>query len=191
MAQDETLDPVLLSVLQGRLEQIADEMDATRLTDAAMSSITAVPEAVTIAIHEVEPAGYMRGRQSKIPGPAATPPAQLACDYLDAMEERTIDRAREFLTDEFQMTVPGGHIFTDLEEFVEWSRPRYRSIKKSYDAIDEAFGEHGTIVFCSGTLSGERNCGEKFSGIRFIDRFEFIGEKIRRQQIWNDMAVSP
>ena len=39
-----------------------------RLTDAAMATIQAPAEAVTVAIHEVAAAGYMRGRGSQDAG---------------------------------------------------------------------------------------------------------------------------
>ena len=49
-------------------------------------------------------------------------------------------------------------------------------------------GADGGIVYCYGTLSGEWPDGEAFSGIRFIDRFEFAGDLIARQMVWNDLA---
>ena len=44
------------------------------------------------------------------------------------------------------------------------------------------------LVYCFGTLSGEWLDGTSFEGIRFIDRFEVVGDKISRQDVWNDMG---
>ncbi|EDZ42034.1 4-oxalocrotonate tautomerase [Rhodobacteraceae bacterium HTCC2083] len=44
------------------------------------------------------------------------------------------------------------------------------------------------IVYCRGTLSGEWPDGTTFTGIRFIDRFEVVGDKLTQQDVWNDIA---
>ncbi|MGB1034547.1 MAG: 4-oxalocrotonate tautomerase, partial [Primorskyibacter sp.] len=43
-------------------------------------------------------------------------------------------------------------------------------------------------VYCRGTLSGEWPDGTAFDAIRFIDRFEIVGDKITKQDVWNDIA---
>ena len=60
---------------------------------------------------------------------------------------------------------------------------------KSYEGIDamQSAGDE-TIVYCRGKLSGEWSDGQAFSDIRFIDRFELVGGKITRQDVWNDIA---
>jgi len=47
-------------------------------------------------------------------------------------------------------------------------------------------------VYCTGTLEGVWLDGRAFSGVRFIDRFEVAEGRIRRQDVWNDLAeVAP
>lgn len=108
--------------------------------------------------------------------------------YLDAMEARDLDLARTYLGADFAMTFPGGVTFKRPEELVEWSRDRYRSVRKVYDLIDETQGEAGPVVYCSGRLQGEWPDGSSFSDIRFIDRFELRDGKIVDQQVWNDLS---
>jgi len=45
-----------------------------------------------------------------------------------------------------------------------------------------------SVVYCRGTLQGQYHDESRFEGIRFIDRFEVIGGKIIKQDVWNDMA---
>ena len=159
-----------------------------RLTDAVMGCIAAPPDGVTILLNEVPPANYMRGRQSRVPGPPSPGPVACVRAYLDAMERRELDTARSFLAPEFEMTFPGGVVFTRPEEVVSWGRERYRSIRKTYEAWDESFNAEGWVVSCQGTLSGEWPDGTPFAGIRFVDRFQGKGSLLHRQQVWNDLA---
>ena len=87
------------------------------------------------------------------------------------------------------MTFPGGVVFRTLEELREWSKPRYRLVRKTYERIDEAVaGPDGVVVYCFGTLSGEWPDGTSFSGIRFIDRITVAGGKLVDELVWNDLA---
>ena len=76
-----------------------------------------------------------------------------------------------------------------LDELVERSRGRYRSVAKDFERVDESWTEAGAVVYCSGRLHGTWNDGSSFSGIRFIDRFEIEDGLIRRQDVWNDMGL--
>ncbi len=105
-------------------------------------------------------------------------------DYLQAMEARDLDRARGHLAPGFVMTFPGGVRMESLEALIEWSRPRYRFVTKSYERFDAL----GGVVYCFGTLAGEWPDGTAFAGIRFIDRFALEGGRILRQDVWNDMG---
>ena len=163
---------------------------ATRLTDAVRATIDAPLDGITVAIEEVRPASYMRGRVSRTPGAPLPSPADTVRAFLAAMEARDLDRARGFLADGFSMTFPGGRLFATLEELVSFGRQRYRFVKKTYTAFDECFGDAGIIVYCFGTLRGEWPDGTPFSGIRFIDRFEVDGGKLTGQLVWNDLAES-
>ena len=87
------------------------------------------------------------------------------------------------------MHFPGAAPMTHLQELIDWARPRYRFVTKTYEGFDamQAAGD-AAIVYCRGTLSGEWPDGTAFEGIRFIDRFEVVGGKITRQDVWNDIA---
>ncbi|WP_370301221.1 hypothetical protein [Pseudooceanicola sp.] len=77
---------------------------------------------------------------------------------------------------------------TALDELIDWARPRYRFVKKSYDGHDAMSDGGNAVVYCRGTLSGEWPDGTAFSGIRFIDRCEVTDGKITLQEVWNDIA---
>lgn len=158
------------------------------LTDAVRFVVPAAPEAVTVMIHEVPADQYFRGRETRAPAPALPDPAAVVRDYLDAMERRDLDAAKAMLGDGFRMQFPGADPMTRLEELIEWSRPRYRFVTKTYDRFDAMPGDGAAIVYCFGTLSGEWLDGTAFSDIRFIDRFEVERGRITRQDVWNDMA---
>ena len=109
--------------------------------------------------------------------------------YLAAMEARDLDAARAMLGAGFAMVFPGAAPMTTLDQLINWAKPRYDFITKTYDGFDVLPGENGTaIVYCRGTLSGEWPDGTAFSDIRFIDRFELAAGKIIRQDVWNDIA---
>ncbi len=108
--------------------------------------------------------------------------------FLDAMQRRDLDAARNYLSPEFEMTFPGDARFTELEELVVWGRQRYLAIGKSYDRFDEAHSGTDAIVYCFGTLQGKLLDGSDFRGIRFIDRFTVRDNKLQDQQVWNDLG---
>jgi len=108
--------------------------------------------------------------------------------FLSTMESRDLERARHYLSPEFQMTFPGNACFSELEELVAWGKSRYRAIAKSYTRFDEIGDGEDAIVYCFGRLSGVLPDGTNFDGIRFIDRFTVRDGKLLDQQVWNDMA---
>lgn len=163
---------------------------AKALTNTVRAIVAAPLDGITVTIEELKPANYMRGGEARTPGRALTDPASLIREFLTAMEARDLAKAKAFLTPDFKMTFPGAVEFTTLEELIEWAKPRYRFVRKSYERFDTSAGEDGAVVFCSGTLSGEWPDGTAFSGIRFIDRFELSGNLISRQMVWNDLAES-
>ena len=161
-----------------------------RLTDAAMATIDAPAEAVTVFINEGAPAGYMRGRAPKTPGPAPTPPAELCLEFLAALEARELDCARGLTGQGFRMAFPGPVVFDDFAALLDWAAPRYRRIAKAIERVEESPLGETVAVYVSGTLHGERPDGTAFEGIRFIDRFEVRAGKIVSQDVWNDLAES-
>lgn len=161
----------------------------TALTNAVRFVVPAPPEAVTVMIHEMDAASYMRGGVAKTPAPAQPSPSQIVQDYLSAMEARDLGRAKGFLGDGFQMVFPGTDPMTTLDELIAWSQPRYNFVKKTYEGYDEMQSTStAAVVYCRGTLYGEWPDGTPFDGIRFIDRFEVTNGKITRQDVWNDIA---
>lgn len=174
---------VTLQLLQGYDAAVRERLGSV-VTEAVRGIIPAAPEAVTVIVQEISPENYMRGGTSRSEAPALPDPALVVRTFLEAMEARDLERARAFLGDDFAMTFPGGVRLHRLEDLVEWSRPRYRFVRKSYERFDVL----GRVAYCFGTLAGEWNDGTAFEGIRFIDRFELEGGLIVRQDVWNDMG---
>ena len=104
------------------------------------------------------------------------------------MEKRDLIKAKSFLAEGFQMEFPGGEIFTDLSELVDWGKKRYKSVTKDYEHFDELYIDNIKIVYCYGFLSGNWLNGSSFSGIRFIDRFMIKDDQIFDQKVWNDLS---
>lgn len=115
-------------------------------------------------------------------------PQQIVRDYLQAMEQRELERAKSYLASGFEMTFPGPVTFSQPEELAAWASDRYQSVAKTYEGFDECAGETETVVYCRGTLQGVWLDGSPFSGIRFIDRFTIAGGLITSQDVWNDMG---
>ena len=158
------------------------------LTDAVQMVVPASPDAITVILHEMPQAHYMRGGTHRTGAPALPDPCGIVRDYLAAMEARDLDRARAMLGDGFVMNFPGAFGLRTLEDLIAWSKPRYRFVKKTYDGFDASQGDGCAIVYVRGTLYGEWPDGTPFDSIRYIDRFEVTAGKITRQDVWNDIA---
>ncbi|MCA0873895.1 tautomerase family protein [Seohaeicola saemankumensis] len=179
---------VELHVLEGYSSEEKQRLGQS-ITDAVRFVVPAAADLVTVMIHDMPADNYYRGRLQRSPAPARPDPVQIVKDYLAAMEARELDAARVMLCDGFAMTFPGTTPMHTLEELIEWSRPRYKYVTKTYEGFDalQSAGDEA-IVYCRGTLKGEYHDGSTFDGIRFIDRFEIIDGKITKQDVWNDMA---
>ncbi|MEM9059112.1 MAG: tautomerase family protein [Pseudomonadota bacterium] len=180
--------PVINVTLIAGYDDATRQRLCERLTDAAMATISAPAEAVTVFITEVQPTSYMRGREAKVPAPPPAPPGELCLDFLDALGAREIDRAEALIGDGFEMIFPGPVRFTGFSELMAWAAPRYRTIGKKIARVDEAPLGETVAVYVTGTLIGEKPDGTPFEDIRFIDRFEVRAGKIIRQEVWNDLA---
>lgn len=180
---------VKLTLIEGYDDPTRQQL-ATNLTDAVLAAIAAPPEGVTVAIEEVKPTSYMRGRVQRTPGRPLPPPAGIDRAFLAAMEARDLGAAKAYLAEGFRMTFPGGVTFATPEELVAWSRSRYRFVRKTYEAFDQCFGEAGATVYCFGTLSGAWPDGTPFEGVRFIDRFTLVNGSIVDQKVWNDLDAA-
>ncbi len=163
---------------------------ASRLAVAAQSVIAAPAAGTIVFVNHAST--YRRDGRFPAGGAPHRPVAgELALAFLAAMEARDLAAARRFLAADFVMCFPGGPDMSRLEELVERSRGRYRSVAKKLERVDESWTEAGAVVYCSGRLHGTWNDGSSFSGIRFIDRFEIEDGLIRRQDVWNDMGLQP
>ena len=163
---------------------------AERVTDAASSTIGAHPDQVIVTIKEVLAANYMRGRVNRKPAAAPTEPEVIVREYLSAMEKRDLEKAKQYLANDFTMIFPGGASFKKIEDLISWSSKRYKHVKKSFENFDTSFKGLNATVFCNGYLEGTWLSGETFSQIRFIDRFSISDMKITSQSVWNDMGES-
>ena len=114
--------------------------------------------------------------------------SQIVCEFLRALEERDLEKAKSYVSSEFSMIFPGGVCFKVFEELMEWSKPRYQNVKKKFECFDEISSVESTIVYCQGTLSGRWPGGNEFDDIRFVDRFIIENSKIVKQEVWNDLA---
>ena len=108
--------------------------------------------------------------------------------FLDAMESRAFNVAHNYVSEDFKMLFPGGKIFFKIEEMIEWGKTRYKRINKTYEMFVSAEHKETTIVYCNGMLSGEWLDGLEFNNIRYIDKFTFDNNKIRIQEVWNDLG---
>jgi len=158
------------------------------LTDAVRFVVPAPDEAITVMLRECPSENYARGGRYREPAPALPDPRGLVMSYLKAMEERDLDQAAAMLGEGFEMVFPGTEPMTSLTDLFEWSKDRYRSVRKTYEAVEAFQGEGVAVVYARGTLSGQWLDGSPFEGIRFIDRFEIAGGKLTRQDVWNDIA---
>lgn len=110
--------------------------------------------------------------------------------FLRLVEERNLDDAMSYLAPSFSITFPGGRRFSNLHDQVASSAGRFRSVRKRFESFDVAAHGDDLIVYAFGTLEGEALDGSSFTGIRFIDRFVVVEDRITDQKVWNDMAES-
>ena len=127
-------------------------------------------------------------RQTGIKATPTTAASALVRSYLNAMEARDLDKANSFLSQNFQMTFPGGVVFYTLKELIDWGSMRYRFVNKTYERFDEIANRDNIVVYCFGTLAGKFPDGRSFDNVRFIDRFTVSDDKLIDQQVWNDLA---
>lgn len=112
-------------------------------------------------------------------------------DFLAAMERRDLAKAEGYLARSVVMRFPGAPPFHDLHDVVSWARTRYRSVRKTFHAVDHCVTDEASIVVCHGELSVIWLDGTTTEGVRFIDRFELEHGLITRQDVWNDLALAP
>lgn len=108
--------------------------------------------------------------------------------FLRLVEARRLDEAAPFLAPNITITFPGGRRFSNLEEQVASSAARFRSVRKVFERFDAVADGGAVVVYVFGVLEGENLEGDRFSDVRFIDRFELRDGLIVDQKVWNDMA---
>lgn len=163
---------------------------ALAITGAVRQIVPATPDLVTVVIRDMPPQNYFRGGENRTPAPARKDAIGIVQSYLSAMEARDLNTATALLGEGFTMYFPASGPMHSLAQLIEWAKPRYKFVTKTYDGYDQMQSAMGdaTVVYCRGTLEGEYHDGRSFSGIRFIDRFEVTADKITKQEVWNDMA---
>lgn len=160
------------------------------LARATRSVIPAAEAGTTVYVNEAST--YRRdGRAYAGGAPARGSASAIVLAFLDAMGRRDLAQAQSHLAEGFTMCFPGPQQMQRLSELAEWAATRYREVRKHYERVEECWlGDTAatTAVYCSGTLEGTWLDGRTFAGIRFIDRFEVAGDRIGRQDVWNDLG---
>lgn len=179
--------PVVSITLLPGYSKEAQQRLVGRVARSVRSVIAASNAGTTVFVNEA--ATYQRDGKVFSQGGTELPEASaLVRVFLLLMQERRLDEARQLLAPGFEMVFPGGQPMREFAELLDWAKNRYTRIAKHFERFDECWGDEGTVVYCTGTLEGVWLDGSAFSGIRFIDRFEVAEGRIRRQDVWNDLA---
>jgi phenylpyruvate tautomerase PptA (4-oxalocrotonate tautomerase family) len=179
--------PVInVSLLEGYDLEVRQALGSA-LTQAVQQVIAAPPEAIVVCLNELGAGNYYRGGVARQGGQPQVDPQTIVRDFLLAMQDRDLQKAKSFLSPAFVMTFPGDITLTRLEDLVQWAKGRYEFVKKNFESFDVSHKLDHAVVHCHGTLYGQWLDGSRFEGIRFIDRFEVKDGQLLRQQVWNDM----
>ena len=179
--------PVISITLLPGYSAEAEERLVGRVALAARSVIAAAAAGTTVFVNHAHT--YQRdGRVFSKGGPECANASEMVRQFLALMQGRDLKAATALLAPGFEMHFPGHPAMHALDELVSWAKNRYSSIAKDYQRFDENWADGFTVVYCSGTLRGVWLDGSSFEGVRFIDRFEIADGKIRRQDVWNDLA---
>ena len=177
---------VSITLLPGYSPQARERL-VERTARTVRSVIAASDAGTTVFVNEA--ATYQRdGRRFTEGGPEVPEASALVRQFLERMQARDLEAARQLLAPGFVMTFPGAAPMRDFAELLDWAKGRYSRIGKKFERFDECWGQEATVVYCSGTLEGVWLDGTAFAGIRFIDRFEVAAGMIQRQDVWNDLA---
>jgi phenylpyruvate tautomerase PptA (4-oxalocrotonate tautomerase family) len=180
--------PVISVTLLPGYSRQAEERLVGRVAVAARSVIAASSAGTTVFVQHANT--YQRDGQVFSVGGAERPDASaIVKDFLARMQARELDAAQAFLAPGFSMHFPGSGPMHRLEELLQWSRQRYRSVGKVFATFDEVWSGEGAVVYCTGTLYGVWLDGSALDGVRFVDRFEVRDGLIQRQDVWNDLAL--
>jgi len=114
--------------------------------------------------------------------------AQIVHEFLEASMVPDPVKAATYLDPAVSITFTGGRVFAAAAEIAAFNGKRYKWVKKKQERTDVVPGDDRTVVYNSGTLYGEWPDGTSFQGNRYIDRFEVVGGKIVKMEVWNDSA---
>jgi hypothetical protein len=117
-------------------------------------------------------------------------PVDLVDRYLELCEQRRLEEAERYLAEDALLVFPGGKRHDSLKSMAVEAGSRYRWVKKRRRSYDEAVGDGRVTVVSRGTLYGENLAGVPFEGVRYVDVFVLVGEKIAEQHVWNDLCES-
>lgn len=110
--------------------------------------------------------------------------------YLRVTAERQLDASQAFVAEDVEFIFPTG-TYRSMADVFAAGEQRYRWIRKEHETWDVVDKGDGTFVVVSaGTLFGENLRGFQFKGVRYVDRITFQGDRIIRQEVWNDLASS-
>jgi hypothetical protein len=111
-----------------------------------------------------------------------------AKEFMNAMENRDLKAASSYLLSNALIIFPGGKKVENLKQITEWSKTRYKFVRKKFLSFDQI--QDGTLstIYSIGTLHGEWLDGSRFDEIRFVDRFTFSDGMITELQVWNDLS---
>jgi phenylpyruvate tautomerase PptA (4-oxalocrotonate tautomerase family) len=178
---------IQVQLLEGQSPGVKTRL-ANALTDAFLMVIPAPAASMTIVLQELERENYMRGGALRRGEDGFEDPVKTMLAYLAAVETEDRDTAHGHMTEDCEFHLPGGVVVRSPFEVVEWARNRSRIMGFSVTSTDTSPGEHGPVVHLRGMLSGEWNDGVPFDGVRMSTRYEFARDKIRRVDLWNDLA---
>lgn len=113
-------------------------------------------------------------------------------EYLDLCEQRDLEQASTYLSEDAVLIFPGNHVFYTLSDMVDASRGRYQWLTKTKSGYfsGRRVGDGRPFVVSSGTLSGVSADGRPFEHIRYVDMFIFESALIKEQHVFNDLAES-
>lgn len=103
-----------------------------------------------------------------------------------ASEDRR-ESVGELFADDAVITLPGARFDGPdaPREMLAFLAPRYQRVDKAFDRWVEA----DDVVISQGTLFGVNNDDVSFDGVRFVDIYRVVDGRIRRLDVYNDLAA--
>lgn len=115
-------------------------------------------------------------------------PRAVVEEFFDRMADETRRQTvGDLFADDAVITLPGARFEGQAApgELLRFLAPRYRRADKTFERWIEA----DDAVVSQGTLHGVNNDGERFDGIRYVDVHRVEAGRIRRLDVYNDLAA--